>query len=249
MRGNRCCKIQFIVMKTLFRWIFRLFLVTLLLAIAFLLLLNTLAKEWLEHTIRVKTGLETRIEQVEIGLLNPVIHLEKIKLYNPPQFGGAPFLDFPEVHIEYDRAALISGRWHLRLLRLTLQEIHVMEDANGRLNLESAGPPVLETLLPAKSGSNSRFAPAFAGIDQLNLTLRKFRYNSLKNPQSMADLDIGLEHHIVSGIRNREQLIEVLDKIARERGLGNLADSLRADKRSQPSASRQPRIILGPANR
>ena len=31
---------------------------------------------------------------------------QNFKLYNPPDFGGTPFLDIPEIHAEYDRAAL-----------------------------------------------------------------------------------------------------------------------------------------------
>lgn len=47
-----------------------------------------------------------RLGRLEIGLLNPKVTIENFVLYNAAEFGGAPMVDLPELHVEYDRPAL-----------------------------------------------------------------------------------------------------------------------------------------------
>ncbi len=103
--------------KFLARWLFRLLVLALALAVALLLLRDHLLEEYLEAHGQRLTGLEVRIGRVESGLLRPELHLEDVRVYDPPEFGGGPFLTAREVHLEYDPAALARGSLRLRLLR------------------------------------------------------------------------------------------------------------------------------------
>jgi hypothetical protein len=68
--------------------------------------------------------------------------IKNLRLYNPPDFGGTPFLDIPEIHVEYDRAALAPARIHITLLRFNLGEIDIVKNQAGQTNLfPSASAP------------------------------------------------------------------------------------------------------------
>jgi hypothetical protein len=169
-------------MKTLFRWAFRLLILLVVLAVAAILLLDTVAREVLESQLTDRTGLEVRIGAVKIGLLNPRLTVERLVVYNRPEFGGSPMIDLPELHAEYDPGALWSRKIHLRLLRVNLAQISVVEATNGRLNLQVVDRRLRQSGGPAASGSHTSGGYEFAGIDTLNLTLGTGYFRSLRNP-------------------------------------------------------------------
>jgi hypothetical protein len=169
-------------MRTLFRWAFRLLILLLVLFVAAILLLDTVAREIFEYKLTQRTGLEVKIQSVNVGLLNPRLTVEGLVIYNRPEFGGSPMIDLPELHVDYDRSALWSRKVHLRLLRVNLAQLSVVEDANGRLNLQ-----VLQKYANRTGGTAISTKPGpggyqFAGIDTLNLTLGTGYFRSLKNP-------------------------------------------------------------------
>ena len=61
-------------------------------------------------------GAPIHIGQLSLGLLTQKIHIRDFKLYNPPGFPDEPLIDFPEMRVDYDVFALLSGKVHLRLL-------------------------------------------------------------------------------------------------------------------------------------
>ena len=169
-------------MKTLFRWAFRLLILLVVLLVAGILLLNTVAREIFEYKLARLTGLEVKIRSVDVGLLNPRLTVEGLVVYNRPEFGGSPLLDMPELHAEYDRDALWSQKVHLRLLRVNIAQISVIEDTNGRLNLRLAEKQVRQSSTTTDSTGHTSLRYQFTGIDTLNLTLGTGYFRSLKNP-------------------------------------------------------------------
>jgi hypothetical protein len=169
-------------MKTLFRWAFRLLILLLVLLVAGILLLNTVAREIFEYKLARLTGLEVKIRSVDVGLLNPRLTVEGLVVYNRPEFGGSPLLDAPELHAEYDRDALWSQKVRLRLLRINIAQISVIEDTNGRLNLRLAEKQIRQSSTTTDSNGHTSLRYQFAGIDTLNLTLGTGYFRSLKNP-------------------------------------------------------------------
>ena len=94
------------IMKWLFKWLFRLFLLAAVLIVILLLSFNSILRVYVEHRIRAQTGMDAEIGRFSVGLAEPTVTIQNFKLYNPPDFGGTPFLDIREIHVEYDRAAL-----------------------------------------------------------------------------------------------------------------------------------------------
>lgn len=194
--------------KLLVRWCFRLLVLALLLALAAVLLKDLLIEEYLETRFRRATGLELEIGRLEVALFSPVLRAENVRLYNPPEFGGAPALLAAEVHLEYDLAALGRGTLHLPLLRLHLAELVVVEDGRGGLNLS-----VLATRWTALRDAD---APPlrFGGIDTLNLTLEQVRRVNLRDPARNVSLDPALRGQIWQGLRTPAELQRVWLEVA-----------------------------------
>src|SRR5262245_14959465 len=107
-------------MKRLFKWLFRLVILLIVLGVALVLLKDTIAKGIMERQIRFETGLDARIGRLEIGIVNPTVTIENVRLYNTAEFGGSPFVDLAELHLEYNRAALATRKLRFALVRLNL---------------------------------------------------------------------------------------------------------------------------------
>lgn len=232
-------------MKFVWRWVFRLFLVLVVLVVALLLLKDTLAKSYLESRLHGATGLETRIGRLDIGLLTPTVTFDQFRLYNPPEFGGSPFLDVPELHLEYDRDAALTGRLRLRLLRVALAELHIVENHQGQRNILALHQRLQQRLEEASPARPIEFA----GIDTLNLTVGRVRLTNLRQPAQSRTLDLGVRNEIITGIRTEKDLATALTRLLIQRAGAWLLD-LKVEKPGGAKGSASPgdRAAKPPAN-
>jgi uncharacterized protein involved in outer membrane biogenesis len=195
-------------MKWIFKWLLRLFIAAVALVvvtvIVLLLTYNSILRVAMEHQIRAQTGMDAEIGSLNIGLVSPTVEIRNLKIHNSPNFGGTPFLDIPEIHVEYDRAALARRELHIKLLRFNLGELDIVKNQAGRTNIFMPGPR-----LPAgKSGGTN--APAdfkkqsgytFTGIDELNVTIGKVKFIDLQNPQNNREQDIGIDDLVIPNVK------------------------------------------------
>src|ERR1039458_5054277 len=150
-------------MKTFLSWFFKILwwltFVVVVLAIIVLANRDLIVKQLAEREIRAATGLEPEIGDFSFSVLEPKLTLNNFRLYNTAEFGGTLFLDVPELHIEYDRAALRRHELHITLLRVNLHELDVVKNAAGATNLMS----IANTVAPRKSGGGGRTVASING--------------------------------------------------------------------------------------
>lgn len=162
--------------KFVFKWVLRLVMslvvLVILAVIIFLLTYNSILRAYIEHNIRAQTGLEAEIGRFNLSLTQPTIEIQNFEIYNPTNFGGAPFLDIPEIHIEYDLSALSRRELHFTFVRFKLGELDIVKNQNGQINIlamngetpvvaTSTPPPIQRTGLPPAtppSGTSSTLA-------------------------------------------------------------------------------------------
>ena len=200
-------------MRFLFRWLFRMVVLLLVLAVAAVLLKDTVIKALAERRIRKATGLDVRIGRWETSLLTPTVTIENFKLYNSPEFNGGLFLDLPELHLEYDPAPMISGQLRLKLLRVNLAEINLVENTAGLMNLEKLQAQ-LETGTARPGTERAPTTVAFAGIDTLNLSLGRVSFTSLKQPGKNWTRELGVKNEVVKDVKSATDLSGLLLKTA-----------------------------------
>src|ERR1041385_5950854 len=107
-----------VMIKFIFKWLLRLFILAVVLVVIALLSYNSILRLVIEHNIRKQTGMDVEIGRFHLALTEPTIEIQNLKIYNTKEFGGAPFLSIPEIHVEYDRLALAKQQIHVTLMRL-----------------------------------------------------------------------------------------------------------------------------------
>jgi len=203
MPGSAAGRYFNLTMKRLFKWALYLFIIMVALVVAAVLLLNTIAREFVQSRLRSETGMDVKIDKVDIGLSTPTISIEGLKLYNTPEFGGSPFLDVPEIFVEYDRDAMRGGRVHLKLLRINLEEIDLVQDKKGRLNIQGLEG---QGKIAQAAMTYQTLGYSFTGIDTLNLTLQKLRVSNLDVPGQDQEVDFGLRNQVFHNLRSQADL-------------------------------------------
>jgi uncharacterized protein involved in outer membrane biogenesis len=241
-------------MKFLIRWAIRLFIISIVLVVALVLLKDTLLKALTEYQLRSQTGLDVKIGRFEVGLSSPRLTVENLRLYNSAEFGGSALVDIPELHLECDPSALALGRLHLKLLRLHLSEVNIVESKDGRTNIMVLMERMQEKNGRRSSDTNRVMGVGFQGIDTLNLTVGKVKYSSLRKPSSNMEIDVGLKNEVLMNVKSFQDLSALLLKVMFRKGINifsrgvappvapfpGLVPSLitNASKASLPAASR-----------
>jgi hypothetical protein len=206
------------VIKFVFRWAFRLLILAIVLVVGLLLLKDTIAKSVAEQRIRNQTGFDVKIGRLEIGLLSSRLTMENFTLYNPAEFGGSPFLKIPDLHIEYSPNDFASNGLRLKLLRVDLQELNIVENMNGRTNIVDLLARVSpDTLSPANGKTNQDVH--FNGIDMLNLSVGTVRFVDLRRPQRNQEIKLGLKNEIVQNVRSEQDMAGILFKVLLRAGI------------------------------
>ena len=194
-------------MKWIFKWLLRLFILAVVLVVIFFLSLDTIVRLVMQNRIRAQTGMGAEIGKFTLGLAEPTITIKNFKLFNPPSFGGTLFLDIPEIHIEYDRAALAKRELHVTLLRFNLGELDIVKNDAGQTNIFA-----IATLPSVKKpgGGEKSFAQetgyAFTGIDVLNVSVGTAKYIDLKDQRNNHEQKIGLENLVMKNVKTTTDL-------------------------------------------
>lgn len=196
------------MIKFVFKWLLRLFILAGVLVVIFFLSLNSILRVVIEHNIRAQTGMDAEIGRFHLGLAEPTIEIQNLKIYNPPSFGGTLFLDIPEIHVEYDRDALAKKEIHITLLRFNLGELNIVKNQAGQTNIFSLGVG-----LPSQKsgGAGAKIFKKETGfdfkqIDVLNVSVGTAKYIDLKNQRNDRTQTIGIENCVIKNVKSRNDL-------------------------------------------
>ena len=195
------------MMKWIFKWLFRLFILAVVLVVIAALSVNPLLKALTEKHIRNATGMDAEIGSFSLGLIEPTVTIQNFKLYNSPDFGGTPFLDIREIHAEDDRAALAKNNLHITLLRFNLAELDIVKNQAGQTNI----PFIANIASLQKAGINANTVKRqtglnFTGIDVLNVSIGTAKFIDLKDQRLNRTQKIGIENCIIKNVKSPEDL-------------------------------------------
>jgi hypothetical protein len=195
------------MVKWIFKWALRLFLLAVVLIVIFFLSLNSILRVLIEHNIRAQTGMDAEIGRFQLGLTEPTLTIQDLKIYNPPSFGGTPFLEIPEIHLEYDRSALAERNLHFTLVRFNLGELDIVKNAKGETNIFVLGLGLPKNAKGAK-GENElkRRGIRFSGIDALNVSVGTLKYIDLKDQRNDRTQKVDIENQVIPNVKTRTDL-------------------------------------------
>jgi len=222
-------------MKKLFKWVFRLVLVLLLLIVLLILFRDPIAKAVAERRIRDQTGLPVKIGKLSIGLRRPTLSIENFRIGNSPDFAGSTFIDIPLLRVQYDLPALRSRRIHLNTVLVNLAELHVVQNKDGKTNLQAVQERRKE--ISSSPGFGGR-SVEFEGIDTLTLTVGRLKFTSAKNEARNEETYVGYKNETVKNVRSFKDLEPLITRIRLEKKVQFLSDELlKQGTNSVPSAT------------
>lgn len=199
-------------MKFLFKWAFRLLLVLLALAAILALSFDTIITSLAESRLRKQTGLEVRLEKLELRPWSGRARIENLVFYNTAEFGSGPMLNLAELHVEYDPVLAKERKLHLKALRLNLAELHIVLDKKGESNLDGVRK-VVEEIRRGNRASQTNAPVEFAGLDMLNLTLGKGTWTDLRNSSTPREFDLRIRNEVLQDMKDSKEVVAKLTPI------------------------------------
>lgn len=195
------------MIRWFFKWFRRLVISVVALVVIFVLSLNSILRVFVEHKIRVQTGMDAEIGRLKFSWTEPTIEIQDLKIYNSPAFGGTPFLDIREIHAEYDRVALAKKELHLTLLRINLAELDIVKSQKGQTNIFELGKASQKksgTAAPASFKKQTGYD--FESIDALNVSFGEAKYIDLQNSHNDREQTIGIDNWVVPNVKSANDL-------------------------------------------
>ncbi|MFT5208115.1 MAG: hypothetical protein ACI9CF_001884 [Candidatus Omnitrophota bacterium] len=142
---------------------------------------NSIVKASVTTVCKAVTGLDLNIKSLNVGIMNTLVTVKGMQMQNPKTFVDRVMFDLPEIHIDYDLAAIIKGDIHLEEVRLNLAEFVIVKNAAGELNLDALKPAGSEEKVSEKDAKSaepkakSSKTPEVR-IDSLSLKIGKVIY-------------------------------------------------------------------------
>lgn len=197
------------------RWVYRTVVIVLVILVGALLLRDPVLQSLTEQRIREATGLDARMKDMDVGLLQRRATLENLKIYNTAEFGGGVMLDIEELHFELDADALKRGELHFKLIRVNLNLLNIVVDQRGENNFRA----LHDYRLIRRASSTNSTGPlddlidpslTFTGIDMLNLSVKRFHKTDLTKQGPPEVIDVNTHNAVYQNIRSRDELIDQL---------------------------------------
>jgi uncharacterized protein involved in outer membrane biogenesis len=176
------------------KWLLILLAVVAALVAGILFSKDAIAKAAVEQQIRAQTGMDVKIGKLSLGILSPIATIENLTLFNPANFGGVPFLNIRELHLEFDREALAHRELRLKLLKLEITELAVVRNDRGETNIVAlAAAP--------KPAKNSEMID-FKAIEIANFSISKAVFVDLKNQKNNRQLTWNVQNRVFRDLKS-----------------------------------------------
>ena len=154
------------------------------------------------------------IGSLDFGIFNSKIAIEGLRIENPPGFGGGEFIDAPEISVGYVLKSFFAGRADFTEVRLNVKELNVVENREGKLNVEAWGRDRKETGKgrggKGGGGESEEKKPFEFKVDLLKLRIDRASFTDLASGKTeVYDLGIDEEFRNVTGLDDIIRVVTV----------------------------------------
>jgi uncharacterized protein involved in outer membrane biogenesis len=116
----------------------KIILVVVVVLVALSFIRDLIIKSSIEAGAKFVTGADVKIGGFTLGLVRQSVRVTQFKMFNPPGFPQNEVLvSIPEVAVRLDSLALLTGMLHVPYLRLDLEEVRVIKNKDGKVNVNS----------------------------------------------------------------------------------------------------------------
>ncbi len=161
---------------------------------------NAIATMAMTGGVKAITGLDLKIRRLDVSLLRTKLDVQGLQVMNPAGFMDPVMVDIPELFVDFDLPAVLRGRPHLEELRLHLNELVVVKNAQGQVNLQSLKAVRASQERSAKPSPQLPAAPLL--IDTLELYIGKVIYKDYSAPTpQVREFNVNIQeqfHHVTN---------------------------------------------------
>ncbi len=206
--------------------IIRFFLFILILAAIFH---NWTAKFLFATGLQAALGVSVKVKEVKINFSDISILFGDIEIGNPYSFfSQEPLAKIPKVFIDLAISSFWEKKIHFEAIDLNIQELHVIRDRDGRVNLLSLKTFGQASQEPSQPSEQKPGEPLGFQIDQLILSLGRVRYTDSMQPESQErEFYLGMDRARYENIGGLKDVVKVISwETLKHIGLGGLAAGL-----------------------
>jgi len=107
----------------------------LIVVVVFLLGKNFFIKMGADLFVKAKTDMNLDLGKFKLGIFNSTVNIQNMALYNSSRFKKERMISIPEVFVNLSVAELFKGNLYINDLRFNLEELVVVKNKEGKINL------------------------------------------------------------------------------------------------------------------
>jgi len=213
-------------------------LIVILVIVIFVILLltgrNVLIKNTVKQGVRQAFGVELNTESLSAGFIRSDLRIENLMVRSPEGFYEEPMVKVRRIYLDYDFWPLLKRRIHAPNLEIAVEEIVIVKNHEGRLNLDEFRKRLKQRASPKARSADEpkeKRAPETdrVMIDLLSLSLERVVYKdySLSPEAKVMTITVGIHDVQFENVRSSEDLIEkVISMALQKAALGHVAELL-----------------------
>lgn len=190
----------------------KLIVIILVLFVVVIFLKDQIIKSIVEVAASKVLGTDIHIGGLSFGVLRQSVRVKDLKVKNPKGFPEGIMLDVPEAGVDYDLPALLKGKMHFPVIILNLNEVVVVKNKDGQLNVDAlnvvkkkeAGEPQPEEKEPSKH------LPLKIDVLRLNVNRVIYKDYSQGTEPFIQVFDVGLKNKTYKDIDSAQQLVALV---------------------------------------
>lgn len=194
--------------------------VLLVIVLAVGLMKDQIIKSIVTVGIEKVTGAPTTMGSFSLGIAKQFVQIKGLRISHPKGFPEGILVDIPIVRVDYDLPSLMKGKIYLKKIELNINEMGVVRNADGALNVDALTAVKQAKEKPKTPAKEQQPAPAEKKpsqkidlqIDELKLSVGKVVYSvypKAGNP-AVQVFDVGIKDKVYKNITSPEQLVVLL---------------------------------------
>jgi len=104
---------------------------------AFYFTKDYLISNFVNRAITKFLGVQVEISGYSWDIVNSAVRIKDCRIYNPESFPKGLLVDIQDINCEYDLTLLLRKELHLTIFELSLKELIVIKDKNGKFNIDA----------------------------------------------------------------------------------------------------------------
>ncbi len=157
-------------------------------------------------------GTHVSVGGLSFGILRQSVRVKAFKIDNPTGFPKGSMLDVTEVGVDYDLPALLGGKLHFPLVILNLNEMVVVKNKNGVLNVDALKVAEKKEAEPAAQPEKKAPKALALKIDLLRLNVNRVILKDYTQGQEplVQVFDVNLKDKTYKDIESAQQLVALV---------------------------------------